>query len=328
MVLVLIVVVSFALTMFIEKAEVEIKSEGYFVKRSELRMDAWSMLEVAVAVLADVKAIDGALYAPNQGWDDPLEYAQVEPREGLEVEFSFIDESGKVDLNTLDRDSLILLFDELGFELDISSRLSDVLLDWIDVDDETRIEGAESEDYSSLELDVHPANQPLKSVEELRYLIDFEEFFFDENGLPLPVFSQLEEAVTVHEVGTLNVNSASSLALRAMADLNEFDKQAIDEFLKGMDGELGTGDDNYFSSSEDISAVLVDVPEGAPLGHQISVLTVKVTVREGGYAYSLIGTLSATTEAPALEQSGESLRYPFLFLDLREQPGADNARPL
>lgn len=328
MVLVLIVVVSFALTMFIEKAEVEIKSEGYYVKRSELRKDAWSMLEVAVAVLADVKAIDSALYAPTQGWDDPLEYAQVELRDGLEVEYEFIDESGKVDINNMDRDSLILLFDELGFELDISSRLSDVLLDWIDADDETRIEGAESEEYSSLELDVHPANQPLKSLDELKYLIDFEEFFFDDNGIPFSVFEQLEQAVTVHEVASLNVNSASSLALRAMADLDEFDKQAIDEFLKGLDGELGTADDNYFSTADDVAAVLVDIPDGAPLGHQISVLTIKVTVREGGYSYTLIGTMSVTTEAPALQQSGESLRYPFLFLDLREQPGADNARPL
>ena len=93
MVLVLIVVVSFALTMFIEKAEVEIKSEGYYVKRSELRKDAWSMLEVAVAVLADVKAIDAALYSPTQGWDNPLEYAQVELRDGLEVRFEFVGET-------------------------------------------------------------------------------------------------------------------------------------------------------------------------------------------------------------------------------------------
>ncbi|EDY83500.1 hypothetical protein VDG1235_3127 [Verrucomicrobiia bacterium DG1235] len=48
---------------------------------------------------------------------------------------------------------------------------------------------------------------------------------------------------------------------------------------------------------------------------------------EGGYSYTLIGTLSVQTEAPALEQSGGNLRYPFLFLELREQPGVNNARP-
>lgn len=328
LVLVLIVVVSFVLTLFIEKAEVEIKGEGYYVKRSELRKDAWSMMEVAVAVLADVKAIDSSLYAPSQGWGDPLEYAQIVPRDGLEVEFAFVDESGKVNINTLERDSLILLFDELGFDLDISSRLSDVLQDWIDADDATRIDGAESKEYSTLELDAHPANQPLKSLDELRYLFVFKDLFFDENGIPLPVFTQLEQAVTTFEVSSLNVNAASSLALRAIADLDEFDKQAIDDFLEGLDGEMGTADDNYFATADDVFAVLVDIPEGAPLGNQISVLTIKVTVSEGGYGYTLIGTLSVDTEAPALQREGGNLRYPFLFLDLREQAGVVNARPL
>ncbi len=118
MVLVLIFMVAGAVTLFIERAEVEIKSEGYYVKRADLRMDAWSMLEVAVAALADVKEIDGGLYAPMQGWGDPLEYAQVRPREGLSVRYEFIDESGKADLNNMDEDSLLILFDELGFDLD------------------------------------------------------------------------------------------------------------------------------------------------------------------------------------------------------------------
>lgn len=328
MVLVLIIVVSFALTMFIEKAGVELMTEGYYVKRAELRREAWSMMEVAVAVLADVKAIDNQLYAPTQGWRDPLGYARVTPREGLEVKFEFVDESGKVNINSLDRDSLILLFEELGFDLGICSKLSDVLLDWTDADDEARMEGAESREYSTLELDAHPANKPLKSLDELRYLFVFGDMFFDEDGQPLPVFRQLEQAVTTFDVTTLNVNSASSLALRAMADLDVYDKQAIDQFLKGVDGELGTVDDNYFASADDVSAVLVDIPDGAPLGFQISVLTVKVRVSEAGYSYTLIGTMNLQTEAPALEQSGGNLRYPFLFLELREQAGANNARPL
>lgn len=328
LVLVLILVVSFAMTMFIEKAHVEIKGEGYYVKRSELRKDAWSMMEVAVAVLADVKAIDTALYSPSQGWGEPLEYAGVVPREGLEVAIEFVDESGKVNINTLERDSLILLFDELGFDLDISSRLSDVLQDWIDEDDLARIDGAESKEYSTLELDAHPANRPLQSLEELRYLFVFKDLFFDEDGQPLPVFDQLEQAVTTFEVSRLNVNAASSLALRAIADLDEFDKRAIDDFLKGIDGQLGTADDNYFATAEDVSSVLVDIPDGSPLGFAISVLTMKVTVSDGSYSYTLIGTISVDTEAPALQQSDENLRYPFLFLDLREQAGTNKARPL
>ncbi|MDQ8202963.1 type II secretion system protein GspK [Pelagicoccus sp. SDUM812003] len=328
MTLVLIVVVSFALTMYIERAEVEIKSEGYYWKRAQLRKDAWSMMEVAVAALADVKAIDRSLYSPSQGWSDPLEYAGITPRPGLEVHFEFIDESGKLNLNGAESDTLILLFDELGFELDVAMQLADVLLDWIDGDDETRIDGAEEREYSTLELDAHPANQPLQSLDELRYLFAFKDLFFDERGVPLPVFHELENAVTVYEVSELNLNAASSLALRAVADMDEFDKQAIDQFLAGLDGVLGTADDEYFSSSEDLSSVLVDLPQGAPLGYQISVLTIKVTVKEAGYSYSLIGTVNTRSEAPAMQESDGNLKYPFHFLELREEPGANNARPL
>ena len=67
MVLVLITIVSYVLTKFVERANVEIQGEGYYVERSRLRLHAWSYLEIAVAVLADVKAIDNAIYAPAQG---------------------------------------------------------------------------------------------------------------------------------------------------------------------------------------------------------------------------------------------------------------------
>ncbi len=328
MVLMLIVVVTFTLTIFIERAEVDIKGEGYYVKRSELRLDAWSMLEVAVATLADVKQIEGGLYAESQGWGNPLEYCRVVPREGLRVTYEFVDESGKMNLNMMGEDSLILLFGELGFDLDVGMRLTSVLLDWIDEDDETRIDGAESREYSSLELKSSPANRPLRSLDELRYLFVFKDVFFDENGLPLPVFEQLESSSTVFDVGQLNVNSASPLALRAMADLDDLDISLIDSYLKGLDGLRGTADDNFFTTRDDLAAVLGEVPAGSNLANQISVLTIKVTVEESGYSYTLVGTMNVQSEAPALEESGGNLRYPFLFLELRELAGANNARPI
>lgn len=328
MVLVLVFVVAGAVVLFIERAEVDIKSEGYYMKRADLRIDAWSMLEIAVGVLADVKVIDNDLSSPGQGWGDPLDYAHITPREGLTVRYEFIDESGKANLNSMEEDSLLILFDELGFDLDISLKLRDVLLDWIDEGDETRADGAETREYSSLDLEAHPSNQPLKSLDELQYLFGFKELFFDELGLPLPVFRELENAVTVLDVGNLNVNSASPLALRAIADFDDIDMELINDYLKGVDGQLDTEDDNYFASQEDISSVIVDIPSGAPIGNQISVLTVKVTVEESGYSYTLIGTMQTQSEAPAMEESGGNLNYPFHFIELREEPGANNARPL
>ena len=135
MVLVLIIIVSYVLTKFVERANVAIQGEGYYVERSRLRLHAWSYLEIIVAVLADVKAIDNAIYAPSQGWANPLEYAQIEVPAGLNVTIEFIDESAKPSINELDEGSLFLLFDEMGFDLDVSQPLANTLLDWIDEDD-------------------------------------------------------------------------------------------------------------------------------------------------------------------------------------------------
>jgi len=326
MVLVLIIVVSYVLTKFVERAQVEIQGEGYYVERSRLRLQAWSMLEVAVAVLADVKAIDNAIYAPAQGWGDPLDYSGVAVPEGMNVSFEFIDESAKLSINELDEGSLFLLFDEMGFDLDVSQTLTNTLLDWIDEDDDARIDGAESREYSTTEMEMHPANGPLRSLDELSSLIGFRDHFFDENGFANDNFRRLSEVVTYHPVLQMNVNSASPLALMSLAGLNEIQVETIQDYLAGFDGEMGTADDNYFANPGEMSDVIGDVGSGVPISQQISVLTVKVTVQESGSSYSLIGTFSTDTETTENGESGD-LEYPFVFLELREEPGMNNANP-
>ena len=326
MVLVLIIVVSYVLTQFVERAQVEVQSEGYYVERSRLRLEAWSMLEVAVAVLADVRTIDNALYSPAQGWGDPLDYAQIELPEGLNVTFEFIDESAKMGINELDEGSLFLLFDRMEFDLDVSQTLTNSLLDWIDEDDEARIDGGESREYSTSEMEMHPANQAIRSLDELSSVLGFKDHFFDENGLPNERFDQLSEMLTHHPVERMNVNAASPIALESLAGLNEIQIETMQEYLQGFDGVYGTEDDNYFATGGEITDVIGETEAGVSITHQISILTIKVTVSESGSAYSLLGTLSVDSQGGENSETGE-LQYPFLFLELREEPGMNNARP-
>lgn len=326
MVLVLIIVVSYVLTKFVERAQVEVQGEGYYVERARLRLQAWSMLEVAVAVLADVKAIDNAIYAPAQGWGDPLDYSQVEVPQGMNVTFEFIDESSKLSINELDEGSLFLLFDEMEFDLDVSQTLTNTLLDWIDEDDDARIDGAESREYSTSELKMHPSNSPLRSLDELSSIIGFRDHFYNEDGFPNGNFRRLSEVVTCLPVLQMNVNSASPLALQSLAGLNEIQVETIQDFLAGLDGESGTEDDNYFANAGEMTDVIGEIERGVPITQQISVLTVKVTVQESGSSYSLIGTFSTDTETTENGETGD-LEYPFVFLELREEPGMNNAHP-
>mgnify|MGYP006078005053 CR=1 FL=1 len=327
MILVLITMASYVLVRFIERAAIEVQGEGYYVERTRLRLDAWSMMEVAVAVLADVKEIEGALYSPAQGWQDPLKYSEIQPKEGLKVTFEFLDESAKMGINVVDEGALFLLFDEMGFDINDSQELSDALLDWIDEDDDERLGGAESREYSKGDIEMRASNQPLRSLQELKYVLGFKRHFFDESGIPNANFSMLSEVFTTYNVERINVNSARPLALMTLGGLGELQVKAIYDYLDGVDNVIGTGDDNYFASQEEMMEIVNELDDAIAIDFQISVLTIKVTVQEGGSAYTLVGTLdlNQTASIDATGEEGGSLEYPFLFLELREQPGMNNA---
>lgn len=349
MILVMIVVLSAVIVQFTEKALTEIASEGHYVERDRLRITAFSALEVTMAVLADYIAIEGGLTSPAQGWGDPLGVAGFDPGENLNVVVSFADESGKLPINTLDEGTLFLLFNEMGFDAEQSLILTNALLDWIDEDDEERIDGAESETYAVSEWPFGSSNRPVSNLEELVVVKGFREYFFDESGRPNQNFRTLEDTVSVWSDGSLNANAVSDLALRAYAGYGDPQLNAMRLYLAGADGIRGTEDDRYFASTEEVSQVMGAFPEGANLGVGISVLKVHVEVRQGDGRYALEAIVQpsqggggAQTTRPSgdtqpitpqqLQQqqrqrqstqgSGESeIPYPFVFLELTEDVG-------
>ena len=158
---------------FTEKAMGEIAVEAHYADRERLRVTAYSALETTLAVLADVIAVDGGLTSPAQGWADPLGIAGFEPEADTKVTVSFSDESGKLPLNGMDELTLGLMFDRMGLNRDDALHLSETLLDWIDADDETRLDGAESDLYGEAEWPYHASNQPVRRLSELALVDGF-----------------------------------------------------------------------------------------------------------------------------------------------------------
>ena len=118
------------------------------------------------------------------------------------------------------------------------------------------------------------------------------------------------------------------LALKALAGFSDLQVDALDRFMSGLDGVKGTDDDEYIASSEELTQVVGDVLEGTVISNQISILTIKVTVREGDASFTLTGTID--TQAPAAgagPEGGSELQYPFLFLELKEEPSMNNSSP-
>ena len=103
-VLVLIALASLLLGRFMEDNTLELAMTTRDADRRRLRADAQSELELALAVIAEVRSIDlNKVHHPAQGFDDPHAYAGFPPREGLEVSFEFEDESRKLPLPNLDQ---------------------------------------------------------------------------------------------------------------------------------------------------------------------------------------------------------------------------------
>ena len=122
---------------------------------------------------------------------------------------------------------LRLLFDQMELEVNPT----DAIMDWLDSDDETRPEGAESDYYESLETPYACKNGPMESIEELLLVAGITpEIYFDLNRDPeetqelrdqedeLYPPSSLPDLLTVigSIQGKINVNTARPELLMAI----------------------------------------------------------------------------------------------------------------
>lgn len=319
-VLAIILLLSVLVTRFMEEAVDDLEYRAIFDEPPDVRSFAYSMLEVALAVVQEIALIDeGQLYAAEQGWGDPLGYAGIEPPDGWEVEISVRDESGRIPLNAAGEDLLNDLLEELGFDFGESRELSGALLDWIDEDNSRRLNGAESEDYLDRNPPYRAANGPLQSLEELRLLEGWDEAFFDENGRPNALFAELAGMVSVRHAGLVNLNAAPARVITLLAERDGWPEtylfDGLDEpFLR----EAPAGVDN------------------AVAGARAGLLGVTVTVRRGRVPFILDALVEPAFEAGGGARvggggrGGESeartgnsdeqaaMNYPFRILSLNE----------
>ncbi|HEY5551246.1 MAG TPA: hypothetical protein VIK52_05125 [Opitutaceae bacterium] len=282
LVLVIIAITATAILSFTERALTEISGEGYYSQRDRLRGDAYSALEVSLAVLNDFKAIDGGLYSPQQGWENPLAYAALVPREGLEIEVEFADENSRLPLlaGGTAEPWLLVLFTDLGFQSDEIAVLTDSLLDWIDEDDNPRLLGAESEEYLRSDLPHIAANRMPTRLEELSAAIGWSHLMFNEAGLPNARFEEFKRLVSVYSSGPINLNTASERVLRATGSFSDPELLALRDAFPERQGGAPRGR-GYYTSTGELAGVTGALPTMIKLGVKIEVMSVTVTVREG-----------------------------------------------
>lgn len=279
LVLIFVVLLTFIVTAFLEEATAKIKYYGLFHNRDDLRTDAYSAMEITLAVLNQYLEVEGALWGPAQGWTDPLQEAGFEPAHATSITVSFEDESAKLPLSTLDYDDLLVLFDVLGFDLPEAQSLADGLLDWTDEDDLRRLNGFDGDDYDDMDPPYKPSNSPIVSWDEFRLIEPFNETFWNEEGLPLPVWNEFKSAVSLYHTGTVNINQANPIVQEYFYEKGLLDINSFEYFKSGPDGEPGTEDDRLYRKGEGNDGMIL--AEGQGLGDSIELLRVRIAATRG-----------------------------------------------
>jgi len=157
------------------------------------------------------------------------------------IHYSIRDENGKININTASRDVLTKALAANGLLLGSDrDTIIDSILDWIDKDDQHRVNGAESDYYRGLSPAYAAKNGPLDSLEELLKIRGVTpELFYGSEEYKSQEPSGTENApgmvriFTVQSVSQFNPNTAERAVLEIMYPENQ-----VNEILEKK-GERG-----------------------------------------------------------------------------------------
>lgn len=266
-------------------ALIEMRLRAPIVLENSIRFDAYNAFYAAMAELTEYATIDGGLYSPKQGWQNLLKDGRAELDEGLKCEVTVFDETSKLPLATLKETELEALFYEMGFSETDSNIVAELFLDWTDTDDSARLQGAEKDDYDADAA--FPPNRMLRSFDELYYIKNLRDYFYDEFGQPNEFYEKFASAVSIlNTSGLVNLNTAPELVLRALYKMDEvdFDQNIID----AINGEsyADVNGVTWATTKSELESRGATLPLKY-VGLEAKILSVYVTVSRGVSKYTL-----------------------------------------
>ena len=140
--------------------------------------------------------------------------------EGMRVQLTIEDESGKVDLNSAPAAMLQSLFFEVGLDEDQSLQLTNAILDWRDADEFTRANGAEDLEYQKAGYSYGSKDLDFERIEELQLVY----------GMNPELFLLISPYITVYSQDFgVNVSVASAIVRRAVSNVSSFLSQSTSD---------------------------------------------------------------------------------------------------
>ena len=235
-------------------------------------------------------------FGENGYWD--------EQRDGFRVIVKIEDESSKPNLNIMSRGELELL--------DLSADEADVLIDWIDPDDEISAEGVEAGYYQSLDPAYKPRNGFLSTPREVLAVKDGRE-----------IYSKVASYGTVF--GKYNINTLTERNLETLLLSSGFDKMWVERMVSDVKNYRT---ENIFKSEDDLrqlSAVSLDkLDELRPIIRLNGIMNInfidekglEIVLKRTGYDQDLAGKIIHRRREEPFTEIGEAQS----FFNTREKP--------
>jgi general secretion pathway protein K len=197
---------------------VTISTGAYTLMARMDQLEAHTVLSGTEARLAAEAGMNLALLSLR----DPDETARLMPDgrpyeivyQGITVEVRVTDERGKLDINQVDEPTLTQLLTGHGLEIQDAKFLAAAIMDWKDVDEIERADGAELDSYMAAGLGVGPGNRGFMMTEELLQVL----------GMPWDLYQKMEPGLTVYsQAGQPDPAYAPVESLLALPDMTEED---------------------------------------------------------------------------------------------------------
>lgn len=302
LVLVTLLFTAAALVAFLDKAGTDLLVDARAAQAARMRPDAYSALEVTLAVLQDFRVADGnQLRSPAEGWGDPLGWAGWTPgAPDHTVEVSFQDESAKIPLNHTDPVTLLALFESPSYgsmAAGDAQKLVDGLLGWIRTD-YTPVSAVQP-DYPQSALPYAAPGRSLRSLSELAAIDVVRDDFFDQNGRPNNLWWQFASDFSIFNFRNVNINGASPEVLAAVGQFDDTQQQAVAGYLAGT-SQYSTLGQRWFNNSAGLQVVTGPAGQLNAFAFTIRALRILITVHEGRATYRLSAVIAPQGGASAI----------------------------
>lgn len=296
----MVAVLATLLTLVLNNSILLMRDQAWLLAQRHTSPKSPEYVDIAIATINEIASFDGGLYSPVQGWDDVREWALPAVRIPEHITISISDETSRIGLQNPTQQTLIALFESLGIDFDTRQQLADCFLDWIDADDETRLHGAEDNEYRRESPDgPRPPNRALTSFDELRDIAGFTPLFFTPEGQLTELGRRLKDSVSIHHQSPVNLNTASKTVLESLFPERSFE---IETFLRERDGNTRrsiSSNLTYWKSIEGIAAYL---PDASPRLHGVSPRILRITIIDSSGDFPVVREFLAQPSSASSNQ--------------------------